>query len=217
MRPAISGSRRHPGGNRRESTRHTQWPWQHAVGPHSPGPTGLGVGRRGRHHTPVADVRVPRHAAMVVLDTPHLFSCGELKRKGSGLRMVVKMLSYIVDRVFKRNLDSTAVNPSSHIIPNLSALCRNKNQTTVHPGGVEGNWDWSPPDGHFLPLPYSRRFVHGTSPSAGGSMPPHAKLSSSRRYAAGLHDPGVTGEGNGDGRLTGPVASALFRLQLGPL
>ncbi len=51
---------------------HPLTPWQHAVRPHSPGPAGLVFGRHGRHNTPVADVCVPRHAAMVVLDAPHL-------------------------------------------------------------------------------------------------------------------------------------------------
>ncbi len=100
MRSAISGSHRPAGSNRRKTTRHTQWCWQHAVGLHSPGPTGCGFGQRGRHHTPVADVRVPRHAAIVVLDTPHLLSCGELKEGGQGLRTVINMLRYIVTRVF---------------------------------------------------------------------------------------------------------------------
>ncbi len=52
----------------------------------------------------MADVRVPRHAAMVVLDKPHLLSCGEFKEGNLGLRTVINMLRYIVNHVFNELL-----------------------------------------------------------------------------------------------------------------
>jgi hypothetical protein len=108
--------------------------------------------------------------------------------------MVVYMIRYNVNCVFNRISIPRPLTFPLTAYPACQHAAGEK-PTTVHPGEEGGNWGWPSMDGHFHPHYYSRRFVHGTSPSAGGSMPPHAHLSPSLWYAAGPHDPVIDGRG----------------------
>ena len=97
--------------------------------------------------------------------------------------MVVNMLRYIVNRVVKRNLDSTDVNlDSSHIIPSLSARCRKRTK----PLFIQVGWRVIGTDHHLVVTSYH---IH----TAAASYTVHPlQLGGACRRMHNYHRPGGT-------------------------